>query len=343
MIKLLKKGKGMSVWSFYGKEEFRISAEIKKLRKQLLDETFRAMNFKIFYSPEIEELLSIISTTPLMFGNTLSVIHCENYFFKTKNKKIEFSDEQIKSLDFAMQNISDSNNIVFVCNIARDDNKKPDSRTKLFKTIAKYTTPKDFPEYKDYDKNLNSFLSEMIKEKELVADTKTINFIIQYIGVNLRLIDSELEKIKTAIYPEKKFTQKEITEYCSLKDDIFALADLITSTDKNAVIKQLFSVTEKRHPLEIIALLQPNLHKLLYLKTFEKEQSIQSLSSNLGIPEYPIKNILEKIRTVSLAELSELKHKLTDAEIKIKKGETLNPQQLLESVLLTGSEKCLKI
>ena len=328
----------MSVWFFYGKEDFKISREIEKLKKQLLDEAFIAMNFRIFYSPDFEELLSICSTAPLMFGNTLSVVHCENYFIKNKNKKAEFSDEQIKALDFAMQSISESNNIVFVCNMARDEDKKPDSRTKLFKTISKYSTTRDFPEFRDYDRDLPPFISSMIKEKELIADTKTVNFIIQYLGVNLRLIDSELEKIKTAIYPEKKFTQKDIIEYCSLKDDAFALADLMTEKDKNAVMKQFASVMEKRHHLEILALLQSNVHKLLYLKTFEKEQSVQTLSKNLGIPEYPVRNLLEKIRNISFAELSDLKHRLTDAEIKIKTGKTTNPQYLIESVLLGGEK-----
>ena len=289
----------MSVWFFWGKEDFLISREIEKLRKQLLDEAFSAMNYRIFYSPDFEELLSICSTTPLMFGNTLSVIHCEKYFIKSKNKTIDFSDEQIKSLDFAMQSVADSNNIVFVCNIARDANKKPDSRTKLYKTIAKYSKPREFPEYRDYDKELPVIISSLLKEKDLVADTKTINFIIQYVGVNLRLIDSELEKIKTAVYPNKKFTQKEITEYCVLKDDAFALADLITDRDKNAVMKYFASVIDKRHPLEILALLQMNVHKFLYFKTFEKEQSAKSLGDHFNMHEFLVKKTLEKIRNIS--------------------------------------------
>ena len=245
----------MAIWFFHGKEEFKISKEIEKLKSQLLDEAFKAMNFRIYYSPEIQDLLEICATAPLMFGNIMSVVHCENFFFRIKNKKIEFTDAHIKALDYALQNVSESNNIIFVCNIPRDEDKKVDTRTKIFKTIAKYSNLKDFPEYRDFDRELVGYITSMAKEKDLFADSKTVNFLIKHSGVNLRLIDSELEKIKTAIYPNKKFTEKEILEYCTLKEDVFALADLVTSSDKNAVMKRYASVIEKRHPLEVIALL----------------------------------------------------------------------------------------
>lgn len=77
----------MAVWFFYGKEEYRIEQEISKLKNELLDDTFRSMNYRVYYSPSFDELLDVLQSAPLMFGNLLSVIHCENYFVKTKNKK----------------------------------------------------------------------------------------------------------------------------------------------------------------------------------------------------------------------------------------------------------------
>ncbi|MGN0197877.1 MAG: DNA polymerase III subunit delta [Candidatus Gastranaerophilaceae bacterium] len=328
----------MTIYFFHGKEEFRISKEVEKLKTQLLDAAFKSMNFRIFYSPQPEELLEICNTAPLMFGNIISLIHCENYFFKTKNKKVEFSDEQIKSLDFALKNVSDSNTIIFVCNNPRGEDKKVDARGKLFKTIAGSSNIKEFAEFRDYDKEFTAFVSSLIKEKELSADTKTIAHLTERLGVNLRLIDSELEKIKTAIYPKKKFSIEDINTYCALTEDVFELADLIVGVDKNAVMKQFSAVIEKRHPLEIIALLHTNLHKLLYLKTYEREKSTKALSDALRIPEYPVKLLLEKIKNVPLTRLSDLKHNLIDAEFKIKTGKTQNPEYILESVLLRGAD-----
>lgn len=333
MLKFLKRLK-MSVWFFHGKEEYRISKEVEKLKKELVDPAFKAMNFRIFYSPLPQELIEICNSAPLMFGNVVSLVHCENYFFKIKNKKVDFSDEQISSLDFAMNSIADSNNIIFVCNIPRDEDKKIDSRTKLFKLLSKHSKVKEFPQFRDYDKEFVSFVSSMIKEKELSSDLKTITHLTERLGVNLRLIDSELEKIKTAVYPKNKITINDIDTYCSLTEDVFELADLIVGVDKDAVLKQLSAVLEKRHPLEIIALLHTNLHKLLYLKTYEKEKTQKALAEALKMPEYPVKLLLEKIKNVNFLKLANLKHNLTEAELKIKTGKTQNPDYLLESVLL---------
>ncbi|MGN0014405.1 MAG: DNA polymerase III subunit delta [Candidatus Gastranaerophilaceae bacterium] len=328
----------MAIWFFYGKEEFRISKEVEHLKNELVDPAFKTMNFRIFYSPLPEELIEICNTAPLMFGNAVSLVHCENYFFKTKNKKTEFSDEQISSLDYALKNVSELNTIIFVCNIPREDDKKIDSRTKLYKIIANHSRVKEFPQFRDYDKDFISFISSLLKEKDLIADSKTINHLTERLGVNLRLIDSELEKLKTAIFPKNKITNEDIDIYCSLTEDVFALADLIVGKDKNAVMKQLSAVLEKRHPLEVTALLHTNLHKLLYLKTYEKEKSTKAISDALKMPEYPVKLLYEKIKDVSFEKLIMLKHNLTDAEFKMKTGKTQNPAYLLEGVLLGDFE-----
>lgn len=331
--KLLSGGK-MSVYFFHGKEEYLLSKEIHKLQTELVDEAFKSMNYRIYFSPNFEELLEICATAPLMFGNILSVVHMEKYFFKSGNKKLELSDKQFKDFEFALQNMSDTNNIIFVCNVPREDDKKIDSRTKLFKMFAKMANMKEFAQYRDFDRELQSVIISMAKEKELMIDTKTVTHLIERLGVNLRLIESELTKLQIAVFPNKKITISDIDEYCSLTENVFELADLIVGEDKNAVMKQFSAVIEKNHPLQVIALLHTNLHKLIYLKTFEKEKSVKTLSSELFIPEYPVKILLEKIKCKTLKELLNLKHYLCEAEIKIKTGQTQNPEYLLESVFL---------
>lgn len=326
----------MSIYFFHGKEEFLLSKEIHKLQTELVDEAFKSMNYRVYFSPDFEELLEICATAPLMFGNILSIVHMEKYFFKSGNKKLEFSDKQLKDFEYALNNVADSNNIVFVCNVPRDDDKKIDTRTKLFKMFAKNTNMREFAQYRDFDRALPNVIISMAKERDLQIDSRTVTHLVERLGVNLRLIDSELTKLQTAIFPNKKVTNADIDEYCTLTENVFELADLIVGEDKNAVMKQFSAVIEKNHPLQVIALLHTNLHKLIYLKTFEKEKSTKTLSSELFIPEYPVKLLLEKIRNKSLKELLDLKHYLCDAEIKIKTGQTQDPEYLLESVILRG-------
>lgn len=326
----------MSIWFFHGKDEFRISREISSLRDKLTDSAFRAMNFRIFYSPDFEELLEICAMAPLMFGNMISVIHCEKYFLKTKNKKIDFSDEQLKSLEFAFKNNSESNNLIFVCNIPANEDKKIDTRTKIFKLLASCSNMKDFPVYKSYEEGFKKFLNELIKEKNLSMTAETSAYLAEYLGTNFRLIDSELEKLKTAVYPETKVSKKDIDKYCTLSDNFLALADLIIEKSKDTVMKNLKAVLEKKHSLEVIALLHTSLRRLVYIKTFTKEKSVSAMAEELKIKEYPVKLLLEKVKNISLDNLLYLKHRLTEVEMQIKTGTVYSPEFALEGVFLEG-------
>ena len=324
----------MSIYFYYGKEEYNITKAIEGLKAKLLDSTFCAMNFRIYYNPPFEEILEICNSAPLMFGNVVNLVHCENYFMKIKNKKVDFSDTQLKDFEYALKNISDSNNIIFVCIIPRNSESGPDARTKLFKLFAKISNIKEFPQYREFDADFTKSVQSILNDKELVADTKTINHLKSRLGVNLRLIDSEVEKIKTAIYPDNKLTEKLIDEYCPMSENSFELANLITNKDKNLVMKYYQAVIEKKHPLEVIGLLQTSLHKLLYIKTYEREKNSAEMSKELRIPEYPITLLKQKIQNVSLKNLQDFKHNLTEAEYKIKSGKVQNAEYALEEVLL---------
>lgn len=325
----------MAVWFFYGKEEYKIEQEILKLKNELLDDTFKSMNYRVYYSPSFDELLDVLQSAPLMFGNLLSVIHCENYFIKTKNKKTDFTDTQLEGIENALKTISDSNNVVFVCELPRNEDKKPDSRTKQYKVFTNSSKTVEFPQFRTFDKDFVPYVISMAKEKGIKADTKTAEYLTERLGVNLRFISNELEKLSTAIYPEKTLKIKDIDEYCRLTDNVLALADLIVSKDKTATLKQLFSVFEKTHPLEVSALLQTNLRKLIFIKANYPQMSYRAIADSWKMKsDYPVKLMAEKIKNISLKQLTDLKHNLTEAEYKIKTGQTVNPEYLIESVIL---------
>lgn len=254
---------------------------------------------------------------------------------KQKTKKTDFTDTQLEGIENALKTISDSNNVVFVCELPRNEDKKPDSRTKQYKVFTNSSKTVEFPQFRTFDKDFVPYVISMAKEKGIKADTKTAEYLTERLGVNLRLISNELEKLSTAIYPDKTLKIKDIDEYCRLTDNVLALADLIVSKDKTATLKQLFSVFEKTHPLEVSALLQTNLRKLIFIKANYPQMSYRAIADSWKMKsDYPVKLMAEKIKNISLKQLTDLKHNLTEAEYKIKTGQTVNPEYLIESVIL---------
>lgn len=321
----------MAVFLFYGQEEYLMEKEIKKLKNELLDASFMSMSYKVFDNPDFNTLMDCVQSAPLMFGNTLTIINIEKYLI---GNKMGLDDKQIDSVNYALSNLSDNVNIIFVCKIARDENKKPDSRKKLYKTLSKYSQVREFAQYRSYDKQLQSEILKMAKEKDLTISSDNVSFLIEQLGVNLTLIDSELEKLKIAIHPNKAINQDAIKKYCTSSEDVFILADLIIQGNKNEILKQYDLLTEKRHPLEIFSVLQSNFQRFVFVKNYEKKMSTKDIASKLKLHEFVVMKMQEKLRKISLDKLLKIRENLINAEYKLKTGQSASSEILLELTLL---------
>ncbi len=322
----------MAVFLFYGQEEYLMEKEIKKLKNELLDVSFMSMAYKVYDNPPFNTFLEALQGTPLMFGSSLTLINIDKYLV---GNKLSMDDKQIENIDFALKSISDSVNIIFVCKIERDENKKPDSRKKLYKTLSKYSQIREFAQFRTYQKELNAQIAKMAKEKELTISSDGISLLIDQLGANLTLIDSELEKLKTAIHPNKNIDKSAIAKYCTSSEDVFILADLIIQGNKNEVLKQYNLLTEKRHPLEIFSVLQGNFQRFIFIKSNEKKMSAKDISLKLKLHEFIVMKTQEKLRKIPLDRLLAIRENLINAEFKIKTGRTLSSETALELALLS--------
>ena len=322
----------MAVFLFYGQEEYLMEKEIKKLKSELLDNSFMSMAYKVFDNPSFNTLLDCIQSAPLMFGNTLSLIYIDKYLM---GAKLSLDDKQLECLDSALSVINNSVNIIFVCKVPRDENKKPDARKKIYKIISKYSQVKEFAQYKTYQKELNAQIAKMAKEKDLTINSNNINLLIEQLGTNLTLIDSELEKLKVALHPEKTIEAESIKKYCSASEDVFVLADLILQGNKNEILKQYNLLTEKRHPLEIFSILQSNFQRFIFIKNYQKRMSAKDIALKLKLHEFIVMKTQEKLKNISFDSLIKKRETLLNAEYKIKTGQSALSDIVLELALLS--------
>ena len=321
----------MAVFLFYGQEEYLMEKEIKKLKDELLDTSFMSMAYKVFDNPDFHTILECVQSAPLMFGKTLSLISVDKYLI---GNKMSLDDKQIESLDYALSTINDSVNIIFVCKVPRDENKKPDSRKKFYKTLSKYSQVREFAQYRNYDKQLPSEIVKMAKEKELTISSDCVSVLIEQIGVNLTLIDSELEKLKVALHPKKAVDVEAIRKYCVSSEDVFILADLILQGNKNEILKQYTLLTEKRHPLEIFSVLQSSFQRFIFIKNYERKMNSKDIASKLKMHEFVLQKTQEKLRKTSLEKLVQIRENLIEAEYKLKTGKVASSEIVLELALL---------
>ena len=316
----------MTVYFFYGEEDFNIEQEINKLKKEL-DKNFLEMSFKSYDNPKFPDLIAILRSQPMMFGKMLIIINCLDYFSKT------FEDKEMKEIESAVENNNDNLDIVFVAQLPRGEGKKLDSRKKFFKLLSKQKV-KEFPiipTYKTAD--LESWIVKTGKSKDLKFDKDALTAIISQIGNNLRQIDKELDKLKLYAYPDNIITAEAVKEICISNEDLFAFSDYLMVNEKDKALSEYRKLLDTKYPLEILSVLQTMLRRWIILKAKSKTSNSAELSRLTGMHEYVVKLSLQKLKNTNLKDIVHLKEKITDAEYRIKAGLALDVEKEVENAL----------
>lgn len=309
----------MAVYFFYGDEDFNIELELQKLSSKL-NPDFKAMNYQEFDNPEYSVLVNALRTPPMMFGDMLIVINSEEYFLSNKNV---FNDSELEDIDDALKNNPETLNVVFVVKLPRDENKKLDSRRKLYKILSKYNT-KEFPTFKTYKvADISNWIINQAKTKDITLNQDAISLLIEQIGNNLRDFDAELDKLKLIAYPQKTVTKKMVEDICISNQDLFNFTELIMRGNKDSALLEFKKLLDKKHPLELLSAIQTMLRKWIILKISSNKSSLE-LSKIVGMHEFVVKQTLEKLKNTSASELVRLKQNLFDVEYKIKSAEAID-------------------
>ena len=320
----------MAVYFYYGEEDFNIELEIEKMKSKL-NQDFIAMNFQNLDNPEYTELITALRTPPMMFGDMLIIINADKYFLSQKNY---FEDAELEDIEDALKNNPESLNIVFVVKIPRDEGKKLDSRRKLYKILSKFNA-QEFQTFKTYKTaDIASWIRNHAKKfKDLSLKDDAIELLIEQIGNNLRQFDGELDKLKLMAYPDNVVTRKMVEDIAISNQDVFNITELIMKNQKDKALLEFQKLTDKKHPLEILAAIQTMLRKWIILKTKTSASSME-LSKLTGMHEFVVKQTLTKLKNTKVSDLVNLKQNLFDVECKIKSAEALDIISEVEIALI---------
>ena len=321
----------MAVYFYYGEEDFNIELEIEVLRSKL-NQDFITMNYQALDNPLFSDLIRALRTTPMMFGNMLIVINAEKYFLSQKSF---FDDFELAEIEDALQNNNDTLDIVFVVKIPRDEGKKLDSRRKLYKILSKFNT-KEFATFKTYKiQEISTWIKNHAKKyKDLVLKDDAIELLIECVGNNLRQFDSELDKLKLMVYPEKVVTKDVVNNIVISNQDLFNLTEYLLKNQKDKALLEFKKLIDKKHPLEILIAVETMLRRWIILKTNSTKVSTLELSKQVGMHEYLVKQTIQKLKNTKISDLVKLKQNLFEVETKLKTAESLDIVSEVEIALI---------
>lgn len=320
----------MAVYFFYGEEDFNIDIELDKMRSKL-NPDFLAMSYKVLDTPDFTDLITVLRSSPMMFGSSLAVINIQNYFF---GENYNFEDKELEEIQDSLDNNQDGIDIVFVARIPRGEGKKIDSRRKLFKILSKYNS-KEFQPFKTYKTaEITNWIKTRAKDKKLKIDDEACLTLIEQIGNNLRQFDNELDKLKLIAYPENIISKKMVQDNCISNQDLFNITNYLMKGEKGKAVMEFKQLLNVKYPLEILSALQTMLRQWIIVKA-KNSAPVQEVMKLTGIRyDFMVNNLKKDLKNIPLKDLVKLKENLYDVEYRIKSGQVIDIDSEVEIALI---------
>ncbi len=337
----------MPIHLIWGDDYEASNRKIKEIVQTIIDPVWKSFNYSQIDGNDPKQnfrALEEVQSAP--FGNGGRVVLVRRSPF-CNTCSIELANK----LEQAIQLIPENTHLIL------NNSNKPDKRLKTTKLIQKNIESNKFSEEKSYtlpqpwDINGQRNLVNNIAHKlNLKMNNETIDLIVESIGNDSSLINTELQKIallSEATYQklntkEPQYISQEIVKKLIQNNSTNALeiANLLLKGERAIALNKIKSLLENGEPaLRLIATLTSQSRGWLWVNLLDEQgnQDVKEIAKLAGIANPKRVFVIRKqIQGKSLEILLELMKKLLKIEAEIKLG--TNPIDSFQDNLLTDSQ-----
>lgn len=297
------------VYLLYGTVNYLINKTIDKIINDNKIDTFNVNKYDLT-NTLLSQIINDASSMSL-FGDKKLIIVNSAYIFTSSTKK--YLEQDLKSLENYLNNININTILIFVVNDA-----KLDERKKITKLIDKNG---EIVECNNID-NI-TMIKDLLSDYQM--SDSDIKYLLERVGDNSTLLNTEIEKIKIYKDTDKNITKEDIDLLTtkSLEVNNFKLIDAIINGDKLTALnlyQERIKLNEE--PIAIIVTLANQIRimyqvKQLYLDGYTEN----NIASILKIHPYRVKLANQNAKKYDADTLLTYLKKLADLDIDIKTGQ----------------------
>lgn len=311
------------IYLLYGTEDFLINREIKNIAK---DSNIEEIDIS-YYNLEndlLDNILDDASMNSLFSTKKIMVVDNSYIFTGTVRKKVPNHNTEL--LIKYLSNPNPDSILIFTNN-----DETIDDRKKIVKAIKNNGVVKEFNKLKSND----NFIKQELNDYKM--SPATIKAFSDYVGSNLAIIVSEIEKLKLYKGDDKNITTNDIYNVCSefIDTDLNELTNNIVSKNIKKALKVYEELVKQgEEPIQIIIRLANQFRIIYQAKELSKKgYSNRDITNILGIHPYRVQKALENSYQFSSQKLLEYIKKLAELDQKIKMG-TIDKNIALELFIL---------
>jgi DNA polymerase III subunit delta len=283
----LRKKNYKPVYWLEGEEDYFIDEIIDYAENNILSEGEKGFNLTTFYGRDTDwaEVINACRRYP-MFSEKQVILLKEAQSMRGIEKLEGYIERPLVST------------ILFVSY----KGKKVDGRTKFAKVLKEkgvvLTTKKL------YENELPDWTQKLIKSKEYSITNRALYLLIDHIGNDLSRISNEIDKIILNLNERREINEDDIENFVGISKEynVFELQDALAKKDifKAIRIAQYFEGNPKAGPIQMIL---PALHsffsKLQLIHTIPSGNE-KTLASQIGVPDWKIRDYLQAANRYSL-------------------------------------------
>lgn len=317
----IKARKFSPVYLLHGETSFFIDQLADLLEETILNPAERGFNQAILYGSKLDPIQVVEMARRYPMGAPYQVIIVkEAQEMKGWDKMAAYIENPTKET------------ILILCH----KNGKIDARTKLAKSLQKYTV---FAAEKLRDYEIKDWLPRYLETKGKKIDIAALNLLIDLLGDDLMIIHNELEKILLNVKEEYIQTQHiEKNVDFSKEYNIFELQNALGLRDFSKTIKIGKQMALKNDGKELPATvsgLYNYFNKVLLVHTLQGKSSGE-MASALGINEFFIKDYLVAARNYRLIDVEKAIQQIKHLDLRLKgmrRGTLTNKDVFLEMLM----------
>lgn len=297
------------VYLLYGTVDYLINKNIDKIINDNKIDEFNINKYDLS-NTFLADITNDASSMSLFSDKKLIIVN-NAYIFTSSSKK--YLEQDLKCLENYLNNINTNTILIFVVNEA-----KIDERKKIVKLIDK------IGEINEYNTINNiAIIKDLLDDYQMTDED--IKYLLERVGDNSTLLNTEIEKIKIYKNSTKKITKQDIDLLTakSLEVNNFKLIDVIINRDKENALKLYQErIIINEEPIAIIVTLANQIRimyqvKQLYLDGYTEN----NIASILKIHPYRVKLANQNAKKYDADTLLTYLKKLADLDINIKTGQ----------------------
>ena len=297
------------VYLLYGTVDYLINKNIDKIINDNKIDEFNINKYDLS-NTFLADITNDASSMSLFSDKKLIIVN-NAYIFTSSSKK--YLEQDLKCLENYLNNINTNTILIFVVNEA-----KIDERKKIVKLIDK------IGEINKYNTINNiAIIKDLLDDYQMTDED--IKYLLERVGDNSTLLNTEIEKIKIYKNSTKKITKQDIDLLTakSLEVNNFKLIDAIINRDKaNALKLYQERIIINEEPIAIIVALANQIRimyqvKQLYLDGYTEN----NIASILKIHPYRVKLANQNAKKYDADTLLTYLKKLANLDINIKTGQ----------------------